>query len=203
MAASPGPNGWCDRTPRTLATRSPQRPAAPRSPCGRCPPMRGPPRRSPPPRRRRQAAEAAAAATTTTVTTTSGGGSISGDIRRIAFAGTVGSPRWRRMHGRAPTGTPNQAAGAPDRPRVAGRSLVPTFKTATSATAARNNAAQLQRRVSSATSLRRLSRRGALPDVLVSDRDTRFTSASWTNLQWSCTPRWAPRSSSDPGPSPP
>jgi hypothetical protein len=47
--------------------------------------------------------------------------------------------------------------------------LVPTFKTATSETAARNFVASVFRDV-------------GLPDVLVSDRDTRFTSALWTGL---------------------
>ena len=47
--------------------------------------------------------------------------------------------------------------------------LVPTFKTATSETAARNFVASVFRDV-------------GLPDVLVSDRDTRFTSAFWTGL---------------------
>ena len=47
--------------------------------------------------------------------------------------------------------------------------LVPTFKTATAETAARNFVASVFRDV-------------GLPDVLVSDRDTRFTSAFWTGL---------------------
>jgi hypothetical protein len=47
--------------------------------------------------------------------------------------------------------------------------LVPPFKTATSATAARNFVSSVFRDV-------------GLPDVLVSDRDTRFTSAFWTDL---------------------
>jgi transposase InsO family protein len=47
--------------------------------------------------------------------------------------------------------------------------LVPTFKTATSETAARNFVASVFRDV-------------GLPGVLVSDRDTRFTSAFWTGL---------------------
>jgi hypothetical protein len=47
--------------------------------------------------------------------------------------------------------------------------LVPTFKTATSATAARTFVSSVFRDV-------------GLPDVLVSDRDTRFTSAFWTDL---------------------
>ena len=47
--------------------------------------------------------------------------------------------------------------------------LVPTFKTATSATAAHNFVSSVFRDV-------------GLPDVLVSDRDTRFTSAFWTSL---------------------
>jgi hypothetical protein len=47
--------------------------------------------------------------------------------------------------------------------------LVPTFKTATSQTGARNFVASVFRNV-------------GLPDVLVSDRDTRFTSAFWTGL---------------------
>ena len=47
--------------------------------------------------------------------------------------------------------------------------LVPTTKTATAETAARNFVASVFRDV-------------GLPDVLVSDRDTRFTSAFWTSL---------------------
>jgi hypothetical protein len=47
--------------------------------------------------------------------------------------------------------------------------LVPTFKTATSKTAARNFVASVFRDV-------------GLPEVLVSDRDMRFTSAFWTGL---------------------
>jgi hypothetical protein len=47
--------------------------------------------------------------------------------------------------------------------------LVPTFKTATSETAARNFVASVFHDV-------------GLPDVLVSDSDTRFTSAFWTGL---------------------
>jgi hypothetical protein len=47
--------------------------------------------------------------------------------------------------------------------------LVPTFKTATSETAARNFVASVFRDV-------------GLQDVLVSDRNTRFTSAFWTGL---------------------
>jgi hypothetical protein len=47
--------------------------------------------------------------------------------------------------------------------------LVPTFKTATAETAARNYVGSVFRDV-------------GLPDVLVSDRDTRFTSAFWTAL---------------------
>jgi hypothetical protein len=47
--------------------------------------------------------------------------------------------------------------------------LVPTFKTATAEVAARNFVASVFRDV-------------GLPDVLVSDRDTRFTSAFWTGL---------------------
>jgi len=47
--------------------------------------------------------------------------------------------------------------------------LVPTFKTATAETAARNFVGSVFRDV-------------GLPDVLVSDRDTRFTSAFWTGL---------------------
>jgi hypothetical protein len=60
--------------------------------------------------------------------------------------------------------------------------FVPTFKTATSATAARNFASSVFRDVE-------------LPDVLVSDRDTRFTSAFWTDLH---AAQLAPRSSSAP-----
>ena len=51
------------------------------------------------------------------------------------------------------------AAAAPPAPW-----LVPTFKTATAETAARHLVTSV------------------LPDVLVSDRDTRFTSAFWTGL---------------------
>ncbi len=47
--------------------------------------------------------------------------------------------------------------------------LVPTFKTATAETAARNYVGSVIRDV-------------GLPDVLVSDRDTRFTRAFWTAL---------------------
>ena len=47
--------------------------------------------------------------------------------------------------------------------------LTPTFKTATAETAARNFVSSVFRDV-------------GLPDVLVSDRDTRFTSAFWTGL---------------------
>ncbi len=47
--------------------------------------------------------------------------------------------------------------------------LTPTFKTATAETAARNFVPSVFRDV-------------GLPDVLVSDRDTRFTSAFWTGL---------------------
>jgi hypothetical protein len=47
--------------------------------------------------------------------------------------------------------------------------LVPTFKATTSATAARSFVALAFRNV-------------GLPDVLVSDRDMRFTSAFWTDL---------------------
>jgi hypothetical protein len=64
--------------------------------------------------------------------------------------------------------------------------LVPTFKTATSATAARNFVSSVFRRGDV-----------GLQDVLVSDRDTRFTSTFSTDPV-TCTPRWAPRSSSAP-----
>ena len=47
--------------------------------------------------------------------------------------------------------------------------LIPTFKTATAEEAARNFVASVFRNV-------------GLPDVLVSDRDPRFTSAFWTGL---------------------
>ncbi len=47
--------------------------------------------------------------------------------------------------------------------------LVPTFKTATAETAARNFVVSVFRDV-------------GLPDLLVLDRDTRFTSAFWTGL---------------------
>ncbi len=47
--------------------------------------------------------------------------------------------------------------------------LIPTFKTATAETAARNFVSSVFRDVS-------------LPDMLVSDRHTRFTSAFWTGL---------------------
>jgi hypothetical protein len=47
--------------------------------------------------------------------------------------------------------------------------LVPTFKTATSATAARNFVSSVFRDV-------------GLPDMLVSDRNMRFTSAFWTDM---------------------
>ena len=47
--------------------------------------------------------------------------------------------------------------------------LVPTFKTATAETAAHNFVASVFRNV-------------GLPEVFVSDRDTRFTSAFWTRL---------------------
>ncbi len=47
--------------------------------------------------------------------------------------------------------------------------LVPTFKTATAETAARNHVGSVFRDV-------------GLPDVLVSDRNTRFISAFWTAL---------------------
>ena len=69
-------------------------------------------------------------------------------------------------------------SGAADRPLRSGRVwlvltgrvwLVPTFKTATSETAARNLVASVFRDV-------------GLLDVLVSDSDTRFTSAFWTEL---------------------
>jgi hypothetical protein len=77
--------------------------------------------------------------------------------------------------------------------------LVPTFKTATSATAARNFVSSVFHDL-------------GLPDMLVSDRDTRFTSAFWTDLHAALgaslvfgsphhnntTPRWVPRSSSAP-----
>ena len=59
--------------------------------------------------------------------------------------------------------------------------LVPTFKTATAEEAARNLVGSVFHDV-------------GLPDVLVSDRDTRFTSATWTAGR-ACTRRSAPRSS--------
>ncbi len=52
--------------------------------------------------------------------------------------------------------------------------LVPTVKTATAETAARNFFTSVFRDVE-------------LPDVLVSDRDTRFTSAFWTSDQSAVT----------------
>jgi hypothetical protein len=82
------------------------------------------------------------------------GGCISLDFLELQPARSGHSDNFLQVHIDLPTG------------RVW---LVPTFKTATLATAARNFVSSLFRDV-------------GLPDVLVSDRDTRFTTAFWNDL---------------------